>query len=212
MKTDDLITLLATHAGPPLPSTARRLSIALGAGLLGAVLLMVVSIGLRSDLDEALLVPMFWVKLAFPVSLAVAALVISSRLARPGVAPGRAGIALIAPVAIMWLLAARELLGASDEERTALIFGDSWRDCIMYVSLLSLPVLAASMWALRGLAPTRPALAGAAAGMLAGAMGAAVYSWHCPEMHAPFLGIWYLLSMLIPAAAGALIGSRLLRW
>lgn len=29
---------------------------------------------------------------------------------------------------------------------------------------------------------------------------------------APVLGFWYLLGMLIPTAAGALLGSRLLRW
>ena len=212
MNTDHLITLLATHADPVSPSTAKRFFIALGAGLLAAIVLMAVLIGVRGDLDEAFLIPMFWIKLAFPVSLAIAALVASSRLARPGVALGRVRMALIAPIAIMWLLAARELLGASDGERAALIYGDSWRDCLMYVSLLSLPILAGAFWALRGLAPTRPALAGAAAGMLAGAVGAAVYSWHCPEMQAPFLGIWYLLGMLMPAAAGAVIGWRLLRW
>ena len=35
---------------------------------------------------------------------------------------------------------------------------------------------------------------------------------HCPEMAAPFVAVWYLLGMLIPAAVGALIGKRLLRW
>ena len=43
-------------------------------------------------------------------------------------------------------------------------------------------------------------------------MGALVYTLHCPEMEAPFLAVWYLLGMLIPAAAGALLGPRLLRW
>ena len=63
-----------------------------------------------------------------------------------------------------------------------------------------------------GLAPTRLRLAGAAAGLLSGAVGALVYSLHCPELAAPFLGFWYLLGMLIPTAAGALLGPRLLRW
>jgi hypothetical protein len=39
-----------------------------------------------------------------------------------------------------------------------------------------------------------------------------VYALHCPEMAAPFIGIWYLLGMLIPAAVGAAIGARALRW
>ena len=65
---------------------------------------------------------------------------------------------------------------------------------------------------MKGLAPTRLALAGAAAGLLAGAIGALVYALHCPEMEAPFLGVWYVAGMLIPAAAGALLGPIVLRW
>ena len=55
-------------------------------------------------------------------------------------------------------------------------------------------------------------MAGAAAGLLAGATGALAYALHCQEMEAPFLAIWYLLGMLIPAALGALAGRWLLRW
>jgi len=47
---------------------------------------------------------------------------------------------------------------------------------------------------------------------LFGAVGALVYSVHCPEQAAPFIGFWYLLGMLIPTAVGALLGPRLLRW
>ena len=68
------------------------------------------------------------------------------------------------------------------------------------------------LWAMRGLAPTRLKLAGAAAGFTSGAVGAVVYCLHCPEMDAPFLGFWYLMGMLIPTAVGALLGPRLLRW
>ena len=56
------------------------------------------------------------------------------------------------------------------------------------------------------------ALAGAAAGLLSGTGGALIYTLHCTEMAAPFLAIWYLLGILIPAAVGALLGPRLLRW
>ena len=65
---------------------------------------------------------------------------------------------------------------------------------------------------MRGLAPTRPVRAGAAAGLLAGALAATAYTLHCPESQAPFLAVWYLLGILAPAAAGALVGPRLLRW
>jgi len=39
-----------------------------------------------------------------------------------------------------------------------------------------------------------------------------VYALHCPEMAAPFLFIWNGLGMLAPAAIGAAMGPRLLRW
>jgi len=35
---------------------------------------------------------------------------------------------------------------------------------------------------------------------------------HCPELTAPFIGVWYLLGMLIPTAIGAMLGPRLMRW
>jgi hypothetical protein len=66
--------------------------------------------------------------------------------------------------------------------------------------------------AVHSLAPTRLRLAGAGVGLLAGALGALVYTVHCPEFAAPFLAVWYVLGMLIPAAVGALIGPYVLRW
>jgi hypothetical protein len=155
---------------------------------------------------------MFWVKLAFPLSLAVGALALCERAGRPGARFGRVPLALAAPVAVMWLLAAVTLWRAGAGERATLVFGDSWTNCLVNVGMLSLPMFAAALWALRGLAPVRPALAGGAAGLLAGAVGAAAYALHCPEMAAPFLGIWYVAGMLIPALAGAALGPLLLRW
>jgi hypothetical protein len=73
-------------------------------------------------------------------------------------------------------------------------------------------MLAAAMWGMKGFAATRPMVAGAAAGLLAGAAGACVYFFHCPELAAPFIGTWYVLGMLIPTALGAIIGPVILRW
>jgi hypothetical protein len=212
MKTDELVAMLATGAAAVEPgATSRRYATALGWGAFGATLLMAIVLGVRPDLAEAARLPMFWMKLAFPACLAAGALYAATRLSRPGVQLGRVGAALAAPVLAMWLLAALALLGAAGE-REALIFGGTWNACPLLVALLSLPVFVAALWAMRGLAPTRLALAGAAAGLLAGAVGALIYALHCPEMTAPFLAIWYLLGMLIPTAVGALMGPRLLRW
>jgi hypothetical protein len=213
MKTDDFVTLLATGAGTvEAGATARRHALALGWGGLGAMLLMAIFLGVRADIAEAVRLPMFWLKLGFPLCLAAAALVGATRLARPGAALGRVPVALAAPVAVVWLVAAAALLGAAPEQRLALLLGQTWVVCPLLIALLSVPLFVGSLWAMQGLAPTRPMLAGAAAGLLAGAVATAVYALHCPEMGAPFLATWYLLGMAIPTAAGASVGLRLLRW
>ena len=213
MRTDDLVTMLATGAGAVQPrQAARRYAAALGWGVPGAALLMLTLLGPRPDLAAAVLLPMFWVKLAFVASFAAASLLVALRLSRPGVEIGRAGAGLAAPVLAIWALAVVALARADAPQRTLLFFGDTWNSCPFLIAMLSAPVFAATIWAMNGLAPTRLRLAGAAAGLLSGAVGALVYCLHCPELGAPFIGFWYLLGMLIPTAVGALLGPRLLRW
>jgi hypothetical protein len=213
MKTDDLIAALASRAESIEPHVLqRRYAIALCSGAFGTMLLMAILLGVRPNLADAARLPMFWAKLAFPAALLAGALLATVRLSRPGVRLGRVAAALAAPVLVMWLIAAVVTLAAAPGEREALVFGDTWKSCLVNVPMLSLPLFVASLWAMGGLAPTRLALAGAAAGLLSGAGGALVYALHCPELAAPFLGIWYVLGMLIPTALGALLGPRLLRW
>jgi hypothetical protein len=213
VRTDDLVAMLAAGAGAVAPNAAgRRYAAALGWGTLGAALLMGILLGVRPDLDSAVFLPMFWVKFAFVASLAAASFFGMLRLSLPGSQLDWVPSALAAPVLAMWVLAASALMRADPAQRARLFFGDTWATCPYLVALLSAPVFAALLWATRGLAPTRLRLAGAAAGLLSGAVGALVYCLHCPELAAPFLGFWYLLGVLIPTAAGALLGPRVLRW
>jgi len=213
MKTDELISMLASGAEAVEPDAPRRRYVtALGWGAFGTTLLMAVLLGVRSDLAEAAWLPMFWIKLAFPAALLAGALLAVLRLSSPGARLGRVPAALAAPVLAMWLLAAVVLLGAAPVERNELVYGFSAASCPFTIALLSAPMFGTALWAIRGLAPTRAVLAGAAAGLLAGSGGALAYALYCPEMAAPFIAIWYLLGMLIPAALGALLGPRLLRW
>jgi hypothetical protein len=213
MKTDDVISMLASGAEAIAPGApSRRYATALGGGAFGALVLMAIMLGVRPDLAEAARLPMFWVKLAFPATLLAGALLAALRLSRPGARPGSAPAAIAAPVVAIWLLAAVALLAAAPGEREKLLFGATWASCPFNIAILSAPVFLALLWAMKGLAPTRLALAGAAAGLLSGATGAVVYTLHCPEMAAPFLAVWYLLGMLIPTTIGAALGPRVLRW
>lgn len=213
MNTDDLIAALSTKATPVQPNAAaRRYTVAAGWSSLGATLLMASLFGVRPDLVDAAMLPMFWTKIVFVASLAAAGLVAAMRLSRPGVPLGWAAHALIAPVVAMGALAAFQLFNADPALRSELFFGTTWRSCPILIAVLSVPMFIAVLWAMKGLAPTRLRHAGAAMGFAAGAMGALAYSLHCPELAAPFLGFWYLLGMLIPTAIGVALGSRLLRW
>jgi hypothetical protein len=213
MKTDQLIAVLANGAGGIEPGAVRRRYVAaLGWGAFGATLIMAVLLGVRPDLGEAARLPMFWVKLAFPAAILAGGLLAALRLSRPGARLGRAPVAVAAPVFAMWLLGAFVLLAAAPDDRGRLILGFSAATCPFGIALLSVPLFIAALWAMRGLAPTQLALAGGTAGLLAGAGGALVYALYCTEMAAPFIAVWYLLGMLIPAALGVAIGPRVLRW
>lgn len=213
MKTDDLITLLSADAAPvDIRQVARRANWLLGLGAAATFLLMMLSMGPRHDLAQAVALPMFWVKLAFPASLAVAALLAVRRLSHPGMRLGQVGTFIGIPVLGVWLAAILVLLDAPASDRLPLALGTSWKECAASIAALSVPALLAAYWAIKGLAPTRLALAGAAAGLFAGATAAAAYALHCTEMELPFLAIWYVLGMALPAALGAILGGRLLRW
>lgn len=213
MKTESMIDVLSAHARPvPRHVTERRFAIAAMTGVTLAVVLMLMTSGVRPDIASAARLPMFWVKLLFPASVAVAAMWMAARLSRPGARVGVASIAVAAPFVVLWLMAAVALLNAEPAARVDLVLGTSWRTCVRDITLSALPAFVATFWAMRGLAPTRLALAGAAGGLMAGAIGAMVYALRCPEMGAPFLAVWYAAGMGVSAVAGALLGPRLLRW
>jgi hypothetical protein len=213
MKTDDLIALLAADGAPVDPhAVSRRFGTGLGLGTVAAVALMLAWLGLRPDMVDAARLPMFWYKLAFPALLGGAALAAAARLSRPGVRVGLVWLALAAPVMALWAISAWLLAQAPPLLRTDMLLGSSSSVCTFNIAVVSVPLFIAAFWAMKGFAPTRLALAGAVAGLLAGAVGALVYALHCTEMEAPFLAVWYVAGMLVPTVFGAVLGPRLLRW
>jgi len=213
VKTDDLVVMLAAGAGPvPRNAVTRRYSVAIGWGSLLSFMLMLGTIGLLADLRGALALSSFWIKLGFVVSLAAGSLVTTLRLSRPGASCDHMTVVLALPIVLIWALALVALAQVGADQRIDLVMGKTWAACPELIAMLSLPIFVATLWAMRGLAPTRLGLAGGSAGLFAGAAGACVYTLHCPEMDAPFIAVWYLLGILIPTAVGALIGRFVLRW
>lgn len=213
MKTEELVAMLAR--GPIAAdrhTTERWLGASALTGAVVAAILLFGLLGARPDLAGAIARPDFWIKLAFPTTLALVAFAATCRLARPGGRLGPARLALAAPFAVAAAFGCLALAHAPAGERGALIAGHSALQCVAFVTLLALPIFAAAFAALRRLAPTRPRAAGACAGLLAGAVAATVYAFHCDETQAPFVAVWYSAGVAIPALIGGLSGPHLLRW
>jgi hypothetical protein len=213
MKTEDLVTMLATGVDAvDLRAAVRRYAGAVGAGLLAAAVLMATLLGVNPHLWRDAAMPMVWVKFVFVAGLLVSALRATLRLGRPGTSLAGIPVALATPVLGMWVLAAVVLGGTARTRWLELVLGHTAAVCPFLITLLAAPVFLGGLWALQGLAPTHLRLAGASVGLLAGAAGAFMYAFHCPELAAPFLGTWYVLGMALPTALGALLGPRALRW
>ena len=212
MRTDDLIADLSGRLEPVrYGALMRMLILAVLLGLVASTILMLSVLGLRHDIASAMMSFGMWTKLVYTFAFALAGFWLVERAGTPGADMAPPARMLALPVLVIALLAAAQLL-APGADMPRLILGHSSRVCAIRVILTALPTLAATFWALRRMAPTRLTLAGVGAGLFAGAAGAFVYSFHCTESSAPFIGIWYSLGILLTAAIGGFLGRNLLRW
>lgn len=213
MQTDDFVLMLATGVEPASSRAARqRVVLALGAGLLVTLVLFRLRYGVRSDIAEVLAVPLFWLKFAMAMAVMLPAAWMTARLGYPARRAAAGWVVAATPVALVWLAAVAGLWEYPAGARLPSVLGHSWRICTLNIALLSVPMFVALLWLLRGQAPTQLILAGAAAGLLAGAFSLFIYSFYCTEMAVQFWSVWYVLGLLIPVVAGALLGRTVLRW
>lgn len=213
MKTEQWLDLLASDASPvDTRAHEKRLWATCFIGTAAAAVWAGSAWGWRSFTSADLALPMLWARWMFCAGLVAAAGVAVSRLARPG--RTRQGLVplLAIPFALMGLLALAQWSTAEPGDRQELLWGQTALQCPGNIALISLPVWLLSLWVMQRMAPTRPVVAGAASGLLAGAVGALGYTFHCTELAAPFIATWYVLGIAIPTAAGALVGRWWLRW
>lgn len=213
MKTDELITLLAhdTTSVKRGMLPMRFVVVAL-LGAVAALAILVPWLGIRPDLAEAAGGMTYWMKTIYTLGLGAAGFALVERLSRPG-AKGLLGWILAGLFAIMIAaIAVAQLMSTSPDQMHEALMGSTWDRCPWRIFALSIPGLAVILWTMRRFAPTRLALAGAAAGLLAGGVAATVYGLHCAETAAPFVALWYSLGIFLSAALGALLGPRVLRW
>lgn len=213
MNTDRLIEQLSLNV-PPVRRhpVGRRLAWGVIGGALVSALLLVLWLGVRPDLGEAMRSSAFWMKWGYTLSLSLLAIGATARLARPGAGGARWLWLTAVPVLLLGGYGLAELLRTPQQQWLAMWLGSSWLVCPWRVLALAVPIFVGLLWSFRRLAPTRLRAAGAAAGLASGAFAAVVYCLHCPEVSAIFVLTWYSLGILLATMAGALLGPRLLRW
>ncbi len=213
MKTGQFIDLLSADVQPVRRGTVgRTLALALVIGGAAALGLMLVTVGLRPDLFEGANSMLLAVKVLFTVTLAGIGSLFLVAASYPGRNARRRLAFTILPFLVIASLGLGAILLATPMARHDMVFGPEWLTCLICIPLFAIAPFAALVWALRKAAPTDLRRAGAGAGLVAAALGATAYAFHCPGDSLPFIAIWYGVPILFWTFLGAILGPRLLRW
>lgn len=211
MKTGELINALFEDRVTPL-APGRALTLALIPGAVIAVCLFLAVLGLRPHFLALLAEPRFLFKLIVCDLLAALSGLLVLRLVRPAAAVRGALMLLAVAPALLALGVGVELIVVPAAQWGQRLVGSNSMVCLRSIPFLGLAPLIATLIALRNGAPENPALAGAGAGLFAGAIGAALYATHCPDDSPLFVAVWYPLAIAMLTGLGAVLGARLLRW
>jgi hypothetical protein len=212
METEQLIRTLAADNA----HRTRPVSFALTMALLSAapisVAMFFAGLGVRPDVMTAMHNPFFDMKFVVTLAMAISAVAVSLHLSRPEASLRRWGWLLLIPAAILALAIGSEMMMPQRLPMMTRLIGSNSRVCMAAITLMSLPLLAAALIGLRGGAPTRPAVAGAIAGMLSAGLAATLYASHCTDDSPLFVATWYTIATALVATIGALAGSKMLRF
>jgi hypothetical protein len=213
MKTDELVTALSAHIEPVNRGlVSRTVYVALAAGTVVALGIMLVGLGVRSDLMTARALMFLLLKLAFTVGIVGVASAFLMRLARPGGERRSWSIPAVLPFASIVLLSAISLGLAPSSHWNKMVMGDEWLECLLSIPVIAIVPFAVLIAAVRRAAPTDLVRTGAVAGLIAGGVSAMAYALHCTDDSLPFVALWYGGTIVLCTLAGAALGPRLLRW
>ncbi len=212
MDTSEFIKSLAADTRRPATplSTAWWGAVSLAIALAAAAFFAM--LGPRPDIATAAETYRFLFKFLLTITLSVSAFGCARALSRPGenwrkVIPYLA----IAP-ALIAVAATAELFALPSDIWWATLVGTNSIACLTYISLIGLGPFAIFLRTLHYSAPTRPALAGAVAGLLAGGIAATFYAAQCTNDSPLFVATWYIIAIAGLAILGAATASRLARW
>jgi hypothetical protein len=213
MKTERLIEMLSTNIEPVNPQELRTsMAWALVLGGAAAFCLMLSTVSLRVDLGARSSLWFVALKLLFALTVVGTGLAFLGRAVRPGQDARTPFQLAFLPFIAVGVAAVIELAFGLSTVPHPMTTGTHWVMCLYCIPLFAAIPFVLLVWALRLGAPTNLRRTGAMAGLVAGAVGAAAYAFHCPDDSLPFIALWYGASIAVCAAVGATLGPRVLRW
>ncbi|MBR0872286.1 DUF1109 domain-containing protein [Bradyrhizobium tropiciagri] len=212
MDTEQLIRTLAADNTYRTRPIGLALMLALLAAAPVSLLIFFAELGVRPDVMTAMRNPFFDLKFAVTLALAAAAIAVSLHLSRPEASLRGFGWWLLVPAGILVAAISGEMMMPQRAPMMTRLVGKNSMACMTAIPAMSLPLLIGALYGLRQGAPTRPAVAGAVAGLLSAGLAATVYASHCTDDSPLFVATWYTLATAIVASVGALMGRRALRY
>jgi hypothetical protein len=212
VETDQLIRTLAADNTERSRPVGFVLALALVAAAPVSVVMFFATLGVRPDVMTAMHNPFFDLKFAVTLALAISAIAISLHLSRPEALLRGWALLLLVPAGLLAAGIGGEMMMPQRLPMMTRLVGSNSRTCLMAIPLLSLPLLAGALAALRHGAPARPAVAGAFAGLVSAGLAATLYASHCTDDSPLFVATWYTLATALITAIGALAGARVLRF
>lgn len=213
MKTDQIIEMLSTNVEPVKPGRFQAtLFLALILGGAAAFCLMLATVGPRADISTGMLSAHIALKLLFTLILIGAGTILLTKLARPGQDGRRSYFVILLSFLALAAAGAGALVIHPSAGWGHMVMGTDWVMCVFCIPAFATVPFAALVWTLRQGAPTNLRRTGAVAGLVAGALGAVAYAFHCPDDSIPFIALWYGVMVALCALIGALVGPRVLRW
>lgn len=212
MRTEDLIKALDADARSKAMPLGLAWWLAIGVAVAVAALVFFMTIGPRPDIMPAMHTMRFMSKFVFTLTLTASAFGLIRVLSTPGAAGRRAKLWMLAAPALVVLAVVLELLVVPEADWGRRLVGTNMMICMSFIPLIGIGPLAVFLGMLRYGAPTRPVLAGAVAGLLAGGLAATFYAAHCFDDSPLFVATWYTIAIAFLTALGALGGRFFVRW
>ncbi len=212
MDTNELVEALVADARQPAASISSAWWGAVGLAIALAAAVFFATLGPRADIATAAETPRFLFKFVFAVTLAASAFGCARALSRPGETWRKAMPYLAAAPALIAMAVVAELLLLPPDTWAAKLIGTNSMVCLTFIPLIGIGPLVIFLLALRHGAPTRPAFAGAVAGLLAGGIAATFYAAQCTDDSPLFVATWYTIAIAGLALVGAVGASRIARW